>query len=158
MQLRIFGRTLIAWLLAVVTATVLGSVVQTQFNLLAIVDLDVAVPPGLWLWTTVQDIFNFGLAYGLLAGIALAIGFFVAGQLIRRLSLPREGMFVLAGAAAVLVLLVTLNAVLPMTPIAATRNMAALVLMALAGAPAGWVYARFKPAVQASSPSASGST
>ena len=56
----------------------------------------------------------------------------------------RDSMFVLAGAAAVLVLLVTLNAALPMTPIAATRNIAALALMALAGAPAGWVYTRVR--------------
>jgi hypothetical protein len=144
MKFRTFGKVLAAWLLAVLTATLLGSIVQTQFNLLSIVNLDVAIPLGSWLLTTVQDIFSFGLLYAILAGIALAIGFSVAALLIRRFSWPREFMFMLAGAAALLVLLVTLNAALPMTPIAATRNTLALVLMALAGAPAGWVYSRVR--------------
>ncbi len=144
MQLRTFGNVIAAWLLAVLTATVIGSIVQTQFNMAAIVNLDVAIPVGTWLWTTVQDIFVFGQLYGILVAIALAIGFAVAALLTGRLSLPRKFMFVLAGAAAVLVLLVTLNTVLPMTPIAATRNSFALVLMALAGAPAGWVYTRVR--------------
>lgn len=145
MQFRTFGNVLAAWLLAVLTATVLGSIVQTQFNMVSIVNLDVTIPVATWVWTTVQDIFNFGLLYGALVAIALAVGFAVAALLIKYSTLPRDLMFVLAGAVAVLVLLVTLNAALPMTPIAATRNIAALVLMALAGAPAGWVYTRVCP-------------
>ncbi|MEX0740785.1 MAG: hypothetical protein WD071_15725 [Pseudohongiella sp.] len=148
MQLKTIGSVVAAWLLAVLTATVLGSIIQTQFNMAAIANLDVTIPVGTWLMATVQDIFNFGLLYGLLVAIALAVGFAVAalltGRFAERLALPRIPMFVLAGAVAVLVLLLTLNAVLPMTPIAATRNTAALVLMALAGAPAGWVYSRFR--------------
>lgn len=148
MQFRTFGNVLAAWLLAVLTATILGSIVQTQFNMAAIVNLDVAIPVGTWVWTTVQDIFNFGLLYGALVAIALAVGFAVAALLTRYAALSREPMFVLAGAVAVLVLLAALNAALPMTPIAATRNIFALALMALAGAPAGWVYTRVRPSRQ----------
>lgn len=148
MQLRTVGNVMAAWLLAVLTATVIGSIVQTQFNLAAIVNLEVAVPVGTWLLTTIQDIFSFGLLYGILVAIALAIGFAVAALLSKYTSLPRNFMFVLAGAVAVLVLLVALNTALPMTPIAATRNIFALLLMALAGAPAGWVYTRIRPGKQ----------
>lgn len=144
MQLRTFGNVLSAWLMAVLTATLLGSIVQTQFNLLSLVNLDVAIPLGTWLLTTVQDISSFGVLYAILVGIALAIGFSVAALLTRHFSVSRQFMFVLAGAVAVLVLLATLNAALPMTPVAATRNSLALVLMALAGAPAGWVYNRIR--------------
>lgn len=148
MQLRTVGNVMAAWLLAVLTATVIGSIVQTQFNLAAIVNLDVTVPVGTWLLTTVQDIVSFGLLYGVLVAIALAVGFAVAALLTKYTALARDRLFVLAGAVAVLVLLAALNAALPMTPIAATRNIAALVLMALAGAPAGWVYTRIRPGKQ----------
>lgn len=149
MQLRTFGNVLLAWLMAVLTATLLGSIVQTQFNLVSLVNLDVVIPLGTWLLTTLQDIFSFGVLYAILIGIALAIGFSVAALLTRRFSVSRQCMFVLAGAVAVLVLLATLNAALPMTPIAATRNSLALVLMALAGAPAGWVYNRMSAHIPA---------
>ncbi len=146
MQPRAVGNVMLAWLLAVLTATIIGSIVQTQFNMAAIVSLDVEVPVGTWLLTTVRDIFSFGLLYGALVAIALAVGFAVAAGLTRYTGLPRNWMFMLAGGVAVLALLVTLNTVLPMTPIAATRNPFALVLMALAGAPAGRVYTRLRTA------------
>ncbi len=138
------GNVLLAWLAAVITATVLGSVVQTQFNLASIASLDVAIPFGTRLLTTGQDIVNFGMLYGVLVAITYCIAFAIASWLASRLTLSRPVLYVVAGTLSVAALIALLNAVLPMTAIAATRNAWAILLMALAGAPAGWVYMRVR--------------
>lgn len=138
------GNLLLAWLAAVITATVLGSIVQTQFNLASIASLDVAIPFGTRLLTTGQDIVNFGLLYGVLVAITFIIAFAIAALLAGRLTLSRPVLYVAAGALSIAALIALLNAVLPMTAIAATRSTWAVLLMALAGAPAGWVYVRVR--------------
>jgi len=138
------GNVLLAWLAAVVTATVLGSIVQTQFNLASIAALDVAIPFGTRLLTTAQDIVNFGMLYGVLVAITYVIAFAVAACLVRWLSLPRPVLFMVAGAVGIATLLALLNAALPMAAIAATRSTLAVLLMALAGVPAGLVYLRVR--------------
>lgn len=134
------GNVLLAWLAAVVTATVLGSIVQTQFNLASVASLDVAIPFGTRLLTTVQDIVSFGMLYGVLVAITYVIAFAVASWLARWLSLPRPVLFMVAGAVGIATLIALLNAALPLTAIAATRSTLAVLLMALAGVPAGLVY------------------
>jgi len=134
------GNLLLAWLAAVITATVLGSIVQTQFNLASIASLDVAIPFGTRLLTTGQDILGFGRLYGVLVAVSYVIAFAVAALLARWLPLPRQALFVLAGATGIATLILLINAAVPMTVIAATRSTLAVLLMALAGVPAALVY------------------
>ncbi len=136
-------RVVSAWLLAVVVATVLGSVIQTQFNLSAVQSLGAPVPVGVRLATTGHDILGFGPFYGLVVAVALLIGFLVAGWLARRLPSWRTALFLLAGACAIATPILLMNALLPVTPIAATRELSGLLALALAGAVGGWLYTRF---------------
>jgi len=133
---------LLAWLAAVLTASVLGAVVQTQFNLAALTQLGATISLPMRLLTTAEDAIFFGSTYALLVALALLLAFACASLLARRLPQRAMLLFVLAGAVGIFVLLSALNLALPMTPIAATRNLAAIPLMALGGAAAGWVYWR----------------
>lgn len=134
------GNILVSGLAAVLLATVLGAVIQSQYNLAGIAALDVPVPLSTWIATTLKDIVGFGMLYGLLVAVAFFVALPVAAWLSRRFVDRAPWIFMLAGGAAVAALLLLLKAVLPMTAIAATRDPSAVVLMALAGVPAGWVY------------------
>lgn len=133
---------LLAWLAAVLTASLLGAMVQTQFNLAALAQLGASISLPTRLLTTVEDVLFFGSTYALLTAVALLLAFACAGLLARRW--PQQGLllFVLAGLVGIFVLLTAINLSLPMTPIAATRHAAAVPLMALGGAAAGWVFWR----------------
>lgn len=135
-------RILCGWLLAVAIAALLGSVIQTQYNLADLGRLGVTIEPGTGLDATVHDLLHFAPLYGGLIGVAFAVAWPVAGMLARRRPAARRWLFPLAGLAAVAVMLVTMNAVLPVTPVAATRDASAVLLMALAGGVAGLVYTR----------------
>ena len=135
-----FGNILVSGLAAILLATVFGAIIQSQYNLAAIAALDVHIPLGTWIATTLKDIVGFGMLYGLLVAVAFFVALPVAAWLSRRFVDRAQWIFMLAGSAAVAVLLLLLKAALPMTAIAATRDPSTVVLMALAGVPAGWVY------------------
>jgi hypothetical protein len=134
---------LVALLLAWVLAAVWGSVVQTQFNLQALVGLGVDVPAGLRAETTWRDLIGFGPVYaGILAAgwlPAIAAAVFLA----RRWPAWRTP---LLGAAAGLGMIAAVRAVDAVAPmplfIDATRSLPGLLAMATGAALAGWVYAR----------------
>lgn len=137
-QPRQFGWLVLAWLLA----SVWGSVVQTQWNLQALVGLGLEVPAGLRLQTTVQDLMAFGPIY---AGIvaagwlpALAVGHGLAW----RWPAWRTLLLTAAAGAGLIAAVRSVDAVAPMPAfIDATRGWPGLLLMAAGAALAGWLYA-----------------
>lgn len=130
-----------AWLLAAVITAALGSVVQTQFNMNAIVALGVPVSPLERLAATGADLLHFAPVWLVLVGVALLIALPVASLMGRRLPARRRLLFVLAGGSGVLVLILTLNTLAPMTIIAATRSPIGTLGMALPGLAGGWLFA-----------------
>jgi hypothetical protein len=130
------------FLVAVLVAAVSGSVVQTQFNLLALRALDVDLPVATWLRTTARDIGGFAPAYALVVAVAFLLALPAAAVLSRRWPGFRPRLYTLAGAAAILAALLAMNALLSISAIAATRSLAGLVAMAATGALGGLVYAR----------------
>ena len=134
-------RVVARWAVAVIVAVALGSVVQTQFNLADLAALGAPVDFGTRLSATWHDLAHFTPLYALLIAVAFAIAWPVAWLLARRFPRHRTALFALAGFAAVLATIVIMNAVLPITPIAATRETSGTLLMSLAGAAAGWSYA-----------------
>ncbi|WP_240901842.1 hypothetical protein [Wenzhouxiangella sp. XN24] len=140
---------ILAWLLAAGVAAVLGSIVQTQFNLAAVATLDGPVPTGLRIETTLLDIAGFAPGLALIVATGFGIAFPVAAGLARRWApggVARAALFGLAGGAAVWAAIFLMNTLLPMTPVAATRQAAGLLLMVAAGTAGGVTFAALAPA------------
>jgi glucose/arabinose dehydrogenase len=137
-------RILAAFIAALVFGTVLGSLIQTQFNLLALQDLGVEISVGERLWTSLQDLVNFAPVYAALSGISLLLSQ-IAALLLWRLVGARWQALVCA-LAATMGLWVTFtlaDAVAPMpTLIAATRGSGGLLTMLAGAALSGWLFAR----------------
>jgi hypothetical protein len=128
-----------AWLLAAAW----GSVVQTQFNLQALVALDVPVPPGLRALTTLQDLTGFAPVYAgiLAAGWLPALG--LAAWLARRWPAARTALLTIAAGVGMVAAVRAVDAFAPMPVfIDATRGWPGLLGMAAGAALGGWLYAR----------------
>lgn len=138
-----WGRRIAALLAALLLATAWGSVVQTQFNLQALVALDVDIPLHVRALTTLQDLVGFGPAY---AGIVLAAwlpAFLVAALLVRVWPKARVPLYALAAGVGLVAAVRAVDAVAPMPVlIDATRGIGGLLAMAagslLAGAAFAW--------------------
>ncbi len=138
-----WGRRLALFGVAVLVAAAWGSVVQTQFNLQALVALEVDVPMQVRTTTTLQDLAGFGPVY---AGIVLAAwlpAFLVAALLLRRWPQCRVPLYALAAGLGVITAIRTIDAFAPMPVlIDATRGTSGLLAMAagslLAGAAFAW--------------------
>jgi hypothetical protein len=111
-------RVFAGWVAAVVLASLLGSAIQTQYNLAALAGLDVSIGLAARLESTAHDLWHFAPLYGALVAVSFFVAWPVAGWLARRRPDRRPAWFTLAGTAAVAVMLVTMNAVLPITPVA----------------------------------------
>ena len=130
---------LLAWLLAAVW----GSVVQTHWNLQALVDLGVNIPAYERARTTWQDLIGFAPVYaGILAAgclPALAVAAFMA----RRWPAGRSPLLAAAAGAGMVAAVRCVDLVAPMPVfIDATRHLPGLLAMAAGAVIAGLLYAR----------------
>ncbi len=128
-----------AWLLAAAW----GSVVQTHWNLQALVDLGVDMPAAVRARTTWQDLIGFAPVY---AGI-LAAGWLpalvVAAGLARRWPTWRSALLAVAAGVGMVAAVRAVDAVAPMPVfIDATRHLPGLLAMAAGAVVAGLLYAR----------------
>jgi len=136
-------RTILAFIAAVVIATVWGSIVQTQFNLNALAGIGVDITPGVRISTTVSDIFSgFSPTYG---GYVVLPSLFVALAVAWFISNSQPGYailwFAVAGTVGVLLGNPVVNYLSPLALlVGATRDSLCLVLMALGGGVAGVVF------------------
>lgn len=134
-------RWFLAWLAAVLVTAVGGSIVQTQLNIARIVELGVTVGWGERLDTTLQDLLGFAPLWAIIVAAGLLLALLVAGGLSRRWPGFFVGLHVLAGFTAPMVALLIMEAMMPVTVVAAARSWTGMVLMSLAGAVGGWLYA-----------------
>lgn len=139
---RPWRKRLIAFAGAALLAIAWGSLVQTQFNLNALVALGVEMPARLRLQASLQDLAGFGPVY---AGIVLAAwlpSFAVAGWLGRRKPAWRAALFMLAAGVALPIAIRAVDAVAPMPVlIDATRGVGGLLAMAAGSAAGGALFA-----------------
>jgi hypothetical protein len=135
-------RVVAAWLLAVLLATVLGAVVQTQFNLASLTGMGVEVSLAQRIGATLHDLVNFSPLYGLLVAAAFLPAFTVSGLLARGWPRWRIPLHVGAGLTAIPVALLVINRLLPVNPLSAARGQAGVLALGLCGALAGMVFAR----------------
>jgi glucose/arabinose dehydrogenase len=134
----------LAFIIALVVGAVLGSLIQTQFNLQALEALGVDVGMGIRLETSAQDLVNFAPVYAMLFGVSFLVSLGVASWVARLAGgLNRLWVYPLAAAVGLWVTLVLVNTLAPMpTLIAATRGTGGLAAMLAAAAIAGWLFAR----------------
>ena len=140
---RRWPRHLLALIAVWLLAAAWGSVVQTQFNLQALVALGVPVPPGVRALTTLQDLAASAPVYAgiLAAGWLPALG--LAAWLARRWRGARTALFTAAAAVGMMAAVRTVDALAPMPVfIDATRAWPGLLSMAAGAALGGWLYAR----------------
>jgi hypothetical protein len=124
-------RVVLAFVAALVVGSVLGSLIQTQFNLHALEALGVQIGIAIRLETSVQDLVNFAPLYTILFGVSFLFSQSVAALVVRLAgNVGRLWLFPIAAAAGLWVTLVIVNALAPMpTLIAATRGAEGLMAM-----------------------------
>ncbi len=140
-----FVKVFFAYLLAVVTTTVLGSVAATQFVLAELRTMQVDVPLGVRLETTVHDIAGMGPTFAPIVAAALLVAFLVAALLTRFVPLPGRGWYLVGSFVGIIAALLLLKAVLGGTPIAGARDSLGLIVQGVAGLLGGWIFAKLCP-------------
>jgi len=137
-QPRQVGWLLLAWLLAAAW----GTVVQTHWNLQALVGLGLDIPLKLRLQTTAQDLLAFGPIYAGIVAAGWLPALAVAHGLSWRWPAGRTVLLTAAAGAGLIAAVRSVDAVAPMPAfIDATRGWPGLLLMAGGAALAGWLYA-----------------
>ncbi|UUD62617.1 hypothetical protein D16iCDA_12990 [Pseudomonas seleniipraecipitans] len=130
---------------AVLVATLLGSIVQTQFNLAALQQLGATIPGSIRVHATVHDLFSFSPTFAALIIAAFIVALPVATWLSSALAPLRWLIFALAGALAVWLALSVANAVAPMpTLIGANRTLAGTLALMVCGSLGSLAYARLR--------------
>ncbi|RUO22940.1 hypothetical protein CWE09_13480 [Aliidiomarina minuta] len=135
-------KVILAFLAAIAVTTVLGSIFQTQLNLIALRDIAPPVGFSMRVDNTLHDLINFAPLYLLIVSCALFIAFAIAELIARRFPNYRFWLLVLAAIVGLWVTFHLINMLAPMpTFIAATRTLGGTAVMLLAAAIGAAVYA-----------------
>ena len=146
----LFLQRLGAYGVAVLATEALAAMASTQFVLAGLTSLGVIITLGDRLAMTGQDILGMMEVYLPVLALALALGFLVAGLIIRKLGAAWSLLgYSSAGFVAVLAAVLTVLSLFDITPIAGARSPAGLFCQGLAGAVGGLIFHRLKPAPRA---------
>lgn len=137
-------RRIAAFVAAVVSAYVLGAFASTQMVLNAVAALGMPVGVATRASAVLHDLPGMGPVYGPGITIAFLIAFPIAALVMRFVPGPRTLGYVLAGAAALLVVHMLVPTLLGMHPFPATRSAAGIAWQVAAGAVGGYVFGRFR--------------
>lgn len=135
----------LAWLAAVVTTAVLGTLIQTQLNLFELAKLGVDVPFAVRASTSLHDLIGFAPVFAAIVGGGFLVALPVAGWLGRRRPAARRWLPILAAATAIAVALIAMRLAVGLTLIAAARSPLGFALLAASGALGGWLFAKIRP-------------
>ncbi|GAB4175847.1 MAG: hypothetical protein Kow0020_11660 [Wenzhouxiangellaceae bacterium] len=127
-----------------------GTLAQSVLNLLALYRIGAPVTIADAFGTMLFDLAHFLPRYGLLITAALAVAWPVAAWLAGRCPRWRCLLYLLAGASAIAVMLVSMKCLLGLTPIAAARSTIGISALASTGALGGWLYCRWRKLSEAS--------
>jgi hypothetical protein len=139
-------RPAIAWFAASIVTYILGAVAMTQVVLFELGAIGVQVAFTDRIAMTLYDIVGMALSYLPLVAVALAIGFFVASRLAARRPRWRRPLFLLAGASAMLALILLAEAALGVNPLSGARSVPAILLQLAAGVAGGLAFTGLLPA------------
>lgn len=133
------GVLLLTWALAAAW----GSVVQTHWNLQALVDVGVSIPASTWWRVIGQDLIGFAPVYGGILAAGWLIALPLASGLARWWPSGRSALLASAAGVGMVVAVRAVDAFAPMPVfIDATRSLPGLLAMAAGAVLAGWLYAR----------------
>ncbi|MBD3896629.1 hypothetical protein IEI94_12285 [Halomonas sp. ML-15] len=134
---------LLGFVLALLVATLSGSLIQTQFNLAALAALGAEISLATRLSTSFHDLLGFAPLYAGLMAAALSASLPLAALGRRWLPLPAGLVYAAAAALGVWLAFMVVDAMAPMpTLIAATRSLTGTLAMLAGAALGGLVYAR----------------
>lgn len=132
-----------SWLLSAGTATVLGSLVSTQFVIADLRKIGVSVDLENRLSMSAQDIIGLGPLYFVIIAIGYVIAFFTAEGIHRLIKSYRPLVFTLAGAFAIATALVLMENVFFGVPlISGARSGFGFLMQIISGAAGGYLFAR----------------
>jgi MFS family permease len=137
-------RTLLAWAVAVVTAYALATLAATQSVIGRLNGMGIPISLAERLQMSASDQLGMAGLYLPLITVALLLAWPVAGWLGRRSPERRTLLFVFAGATAMLCIHLALNWSFDITLVAVARTPLGLLSQVLAGAAAGYLYARLR--------------
>jgi hypothetical protein len=126
------------FVLAVIVATVLGSIAHTQFVLAGLTELGIEIPVSDRLSTTMHDIAGMGPMFGLIVAIGFLVAMAAAALVYRYARTQRYLVYGVAGAVA----LTAMGTVYEITPIAGARTALGFIAQMIAGALGGLAFAR----------------
>ena len=138
-------RILFGWIAAVVAAAATGSLVQSQRAISWIESIDAPIALSDQFGMYAHDLVHFAPTWAAIVAFGFLIAFLVTGWLARRLPRYRSGLFLLAGCSAIVTALLVMNAMLPVTAVAAARDGLGFGLLSLSGAVGGAVYVLVVP-------------
>ena len=141
-------RYTIAFLVAVVAAIALASIISTQFVIAGLQGIGVEIPFGTRVSMTVTDLALLRI-YVIMGGTAMLVAFLVAGTCARWLPGSGQVWFTVAGFAALTCVLLMVESMLGAMLIAGARSLPGLLLQGVAGAFGGWTFARLTSAGKA---------
>lgn len=143
MNLLTILRVICIYVLAVVVATILGTLVQTQFNLAALSLIGTEVSLQTRLSTSFKDLLGFAPLFAAIVAVTLLLAM-PAAHLLGRIFRPWRGvLFFIAGAVGIKVAFDIIDHFAPMpTFIAATRGIGGLAAMMIAVGIGSAVFAR----------------
>ena len=134
-------RRIVAFLVAIVATTALGCLASTHFVLLALAELDVAIGFGDRLGAYGHDLAGMAPLLAAIVAVGFLIAFPVAALGARFVPRVRTWGYVAAGAAAILVALLGMEATLAAMPVAGARTPGGLASQGIAGAIGGGLFA-----------------
>ncbi len=137
---KIVGRILVAYVVAVLVAYLLGATAATQSVLASLEAMGVVVSLGERLSTTGKDLIGMFPAYGLIIAVAFAIALPIATNIARYLPRWRAFGLVVAGVVAMIVPHLLMREFLEITPVAAARTVVGLLVQGLAGGVGGYAF------------------
>lgn len=132
----------LGFMAAVMLATLAGTLVQTQFNMVAIQALGAGIGPGTWLWVTVQDLAGFSPILFIITLLCFIVAIPASAVTARLTGLPRHWVYMAGTAVGLLVALRVIDHQVPMpTLIAASRGPFGTAAMMACAAAGGWLFA-----------------
>ncbi len=139
-------RSVLAFIVAVLVAGILGTALSTQFVIAGLESVDASVPMAERIDMTFFDLMGMGPIYTIVMAIGLLVGFLVATGLLFVIPLPRWVGYALAGGAAVVTMLFFMQQTFWGTmPIAGARTALGYGAQIAAGALGGVVFALIAP-------------
>lgn len=137
-------RKWMAFLLAVVVTYILAAAASTQSVLANLNRMGAEVSLIQRLEAIAHDLIGMATSFLPLVAVALLIAFIVTGIAHRRLRKWRIGLYVIAGATAIIAIHLILHAAFHITPVAAARTVFGLAVQGVAGMVGGYVFVRLR--------------